>query len=363
MKQLKMKTRFLAGFMLVCLLCGCGQVREIVGKYESEPKGTVKSTFESEYTYLSNEEEILEYLLTTMRANKSACNFNVDTEELINGDRWLTRLGGIKKVSIEYSKAQKGYNAYVTLEYWDNYPIVSAYEAGDTTGLTARQVTLLDKYYEILGSCVRTDMTAYEKELAVHDYLVENVAYDVSESGEDAHSAYGALVLGKAVCDGYAESFQTLMDMLGIECCFISGTGNNESHAWNMVKLDGAWYHVDVTFDDPVGSEGLISHKYFNLTDAEINLDHMWEHADFPMAVGNKYSYYLMGEIEQVNGQDEFNNYISQCLSAHMQRIEVVVHGTVDLETALKKAGISFSYSYDVINKGSFKVYELNIVY
>lgn len=363
MRRFRKKTRFVVGLMLACLLSGCGQVREIVGKYESEPKETVKLTSESEYTYLSNEEEILEYLLVTMKDNKSACNFNVDAEELIDGDRWIAKLGGITNVSINYNKAQKGYNVYVTLEYWDNYPIVAAYEKSDTTGLTAKQVTLLNKYYEILGSCVKTGMTAYEKELAVHDYLVENVTYDTTRTAEDTHSAYGALVLGRAVCDGYAESFQTLMDMLGIECRFICGTGNREQHAWNMVLLDGAWYHVDVTFDDPVGSEGLVSHKYFNITDAEMNMDHMWEHSDYPMAVGNKYSYYLMGGITKVNGQDEFNNYIVQCLTNHMQQIEVVAYGNVDLETALKKAGISFSYSYDVINKGSFKVYELNIVY
>lgn len=354
--------QFVSGFLLASLLCGCEQVREIVDKYEAQPKETVKLTDELEYTYLSSEEEVLEYLLDTMKANKSACNFNVDEEELIDTKRWLAKLGGIKKVSIEYSKAQKGYNVYVSLEYWDNYPIVAAYEKNDMTGLTTKQVALLNKYCEVLGN-MKPEMTAYEKELAVHDYLVQNVSYDETLSGADSHDAYGAMILGSAVCDGYAESFQTLMDMMGIPCCRVTGTANGQSHGWNIVQLDGAWYNVDVTFDDPVGAQDVISHKYFNVSDAEMGIDHLWDRSNYPAATGSKYSYYLMGGIEQVNGQEEFNNYIARCLTNHMQQIEVVVYGSVDLETALKKAGISFSYSYDVINKGNFRVYELNIVY
>lgn len=206
-------------------------------------------------------------------------------------------------------------------------------------------------------------MTAYEKELALHDYLVEHVEYDTTRSGEDCHTAYGALINGTAVCDGYAESFQTLMEMVGIQCHRVVGTGNQEPHSWNIVLLDGAWYNVDVTWDDPVGTFNTVSHKYFNVTDGELSQDHMWERVNYPMAVGVKYSYYIMSGVFQAHSQEEFENYISNRIKEHQEQIEIVAYGNVDLESALKKAGMSFRYSYDIINKGAYKIYEMNMEY
>ncbi|MGN1014485.1 MAG: transglutaminase domain-containing protein [Butyricicoccus sp.] len=95
----------------------------------------------------------------------------------------------------------------------------------------------------------------------VHDYLVDNVEYDSSHP-DTCYSAYGALVKNRAVCQGYAKAFQYLMDALDIPCILVSGTasdsdGNLENHAWNYVQLSGAWYAVDVTWDDPVFADAL----------------------------------------------------------------------------------------------------------
>jgi hypothetical protein len=357
------KAGFMTAMLLSCVLTGCTQIKDIVGRYESEPKQTVKETFETEYTVLNDDDEILALLLDTMKNNKNSCSFNVETQDLINTKRWMTKLAGISNISVEYSKAAQGYNVYLSLEYWDNYPIVEAYEKNDRTGLTAKQVTLLNRYEQILDECVRTDMSAYEKELAVHDYLVEHVEYDSTQAAEDTHTAYGAVVLGRAVCDGYMESFQTLMDLLGIQSICVVGEGNGEPHGWNMVCLDGAWYHVDVTWDDPVGGTGMTSHKYFNVADSEMGMEHIWDRTVYPAAAGIRYSYYLCGDITQVYSQEEFNSFMSACLKQHMDQIEVVVHGSMNFEEALKSAGMSFNYSYNIIDRGSFKVYEMSITY
>ncbi|MBQ9438321.1 MAG: hypothetical protein IJU50_08305, partial [Lachnospiraceae bacterium] len=94
----------------------------------------------------------------------------------------------------------------------------------------------------------------YEKVLAVHDWLCGLVDY--REDAYDCHTAYGALVRHQAVCDGYALSFQRFMDALGIPCYVATGIRNNEAHAWNLVQLNGQWYHLDTTWDDQ--SRGLI---------------------------------------------------------------------------------------------------------
>lgn len=354
----------MAGVMLaVGMLVGCTQVRDMIGKYESEPKVTVKKTSESEYTYLNGQEEITDYLLATIKENKETCYFNVDSEDMIDAKYWSAKLDGITNISLEYSKVKEGYNVCVSLEYWDNYPIVTAYQKNDTTILTPKQVLLFNKYTQIIGSCVNSKMTTYEKELAIHDYLVQNVEYDAMNSGEDVHTAYGALVNGKAVCDGYSEAFQTLMEMLGIDCRRVVGTGNQLPHSWNMVFLEGAWYNVDVTWDDPIGGLNGVSHKYFNVSDAELSQDHIWEHINYPAAVGNKYSYYIMSGVFQAHNQAEFEGYITKKIKEHEQQINVIVYGNVDFESALKKAGVSFSYTYDIINKSAYKIYEMNIEY
>ena len=114
----------------------------------------------------------------------------------------------------------------------------------------------------------------YERELAIHDRLAQKVSYNESTN---AHSAYGALVDGIAVCEGYTRAFQYLCYQAGIECAFISGTSVNpgtnqsENHSWNQVKIDGKYYNVDVTWDD---QDDILFHAYFNVTDAQIKKDH-----------------------------------------------------------------------------------------
>ncbi len=91
----------------------------------------------------------------------------------------------------------------------------------------------------------------------VHDYLVENLEYDSSVSKDNIYNIYGALINRITVCEGYARAFKAIMDDLEIPCLIACGTGENssgetESHAWNYVMIDGKWYAMDVTWDDPI---------------------------------------------------------------------------------------------------------------
>jgi hypothetical protein len=112
----------------------------------------------------------------------------------------------------------------------------------------------------------------FERELYVHDYLVNNVVYSVST--DNSGSAYGALIDGCARCEGYARAFQLLMLRLGIESYTSVGTAEGERHMWNTVNLYGRYYNVDVTFDDDTRnsyktafSESQIRHSCFNVPD------------------------------------------------------------------------------------------------
>ncbi len=107
----------------------------------------------------------------------------------------------------------------------------------------------------------------YEKEKYVHDALMELAEYDVTSPMNQ--SAYSALVGGKSVCAGYARAFQYMMQMLGIPCYYCTGYAG-EDHAWNIVKLDGAYRNVDVTWDDTEEP----TYNYFNKTDREYAATH-----------------------------------------------------------------------------------------
>ena len=118
------------------------------------------------------------------------------------------------------------------------------------------------------------DMSEYEKEKALHDMLAVHITYT---SGENSHNAYGALVEGKAVCEGYAEALQCLLQRVGIQSVEIFGyginpsTGLGEPHAWNAVRIDGEYYLVDLTWND---QKNILLHAYFNQTSKIMDEDH-----------------------------------------------------------------------------------------
>ncbi|RZT02684.1 transglutaminase domain-containing protein [Cuneatibacter caecimuris] len=147
---------------------------------------------------------------------------------------------------------------------------------------------------ELVQSVVQPGSSQYEQEKAVHDELIRRIKYDSRENLPDvSHTAYGALVLGTGVCDAYAYAFAMCMDSLGITNRIVTGTAQNgesaQPHAWNMVQLDGEWYHVDVTWDDTEGE--WVSYEYFNITTEAISRTHR----DFeaPAATAETYNYYL----------------------------------------------------------------------
>ena len=118
----------------------------------------------------------------------------------------------------------------------------------------------------ILSQVIFEDMTQWEMALAVHDYLAINSHYDETL---ERNTNYDILVNGTGVCSGYAMAYLDIMTRLSIDCRFVES--QPMLHAWNMVKIDGNWYHVDVTHDDPTpDSYGYVSHDHFLKTDQEM---------------------------------------------------------------------------------------------
>ena len=123
-------------------------------------------------------------------------------------------------------------------------------------------------------------MNKYESELFFHDWIALNNYYDDTFSKPHNHDAYGAIVDGVAVCEGYTRAMQVLLNKRDIKNYTVSGTSRNSAgeevgHTWNVVELDdGKWYQVDATWDDQGDKESDIFYAYFNITTDQMKNDH-----------------------------------------------------------------------------------------
>jgi hypothetical protein len=160
----------------------------------------------------------------------------------------------------------------------------------------AKVAAVYDKAKNIISSVTNSSMSDLEKELAIHEYVVKNTAYDfdnyINERvTEDSYTAYGTLINGKAVCQGYADTMKLLLNLAGIEAHVVVGYAK-QPHAWNLVKIDGEYYHLDATWDDPVPDEGNnVRYSYFNVSDEEISKDHEWNRKNYVTSISKKFQY------------------------------------------------------------------------
>lgn len=169
-----------------------------------------------------------------------------------------------------YAYMYKGYEGDVTIAIEVQY-----LESKEQTDYVTKRVD------EILSEIITDGMNDYQKEKAVHDYIVLNVQYDTTFTD---YTAYAALTKGKTVCQGYSLLAYKMLNRAGIETRIIEGSSKG-LHLWNLVKLDGRWYHLDCTWDDPMPNrDGFVSYKFFNLTDGQISKDHCWVKNSYPQA-------------------------------------------------------------------------------
>ncbi|MBQ4485747.1 MAG: hypothetical protein II936_01925 [Oscillospiraceae bacterium] len=130
----------------------------------------------------------------------------------------------------------------------------------------------IDEKVKEIFSAFDENTTDYEKYKILHDYLVKNCTY--SPGSEYANTIYGGIVKGEVMCEGYAFSYDYLCKQAGLDCFTVWGkTYKDQTHAWNIIRLDGKLYHVDCTWDDPVSenvNEDFIRYYYFLVRDLDI---------------------------------------------------------------------------------------------
>jgi hypothetical protein len=157
------------------------------------------------------------------------------------------------------------------------------------------QSTLDDKVQTIIDGAPEKD--AFVQILYIHDYIVLNSTF--VETSENSNSAYGALIDGKAQCEGYAFAFGMLAKKLGFKVVTVTGTSKTgESHAWNKIFAGENWYNVDCTWDDPeisFDNPKYLRHFYMCVPDRDImGISHFEDttYVNAPAAISMEYNYF-----------------------------------------------------------------------
>ena len=126
-----------------------------------------------------------------------------------------------------------------------------------------------EKMAELIAETCLEGMEPWQIVLNVHEYIITRCNYEYGT----ANNSYSALIEGKTACYGYSRLFLEVMDRVGIDCKIViaEGSGDGIGHGWNVVLLDGDWYHVDLTWDDPIGCPryGFVRHNHFLKSDRQ----------------------------------------------------------------------------------------------
>ena len=179
---------------------------------------------------------------------------------------------------------------------------VIGYQLSTTVDIENRDFlrTQLEAAADECISRIDPDVSDYQKIKQVYEYLIDMVDYD--GSSPDNQNIQSALLNHRSVCAGYAKAFQYILHRMGMFCTYVTGsTVSGGDHGWNIVRIDGNYYHVDVTWGDPVfvntqeasGTGGAMNYNYLCCTDAELYKTHIPKASvPLPECIDDSYNYY-----------------------------------------------------------------------
>lgn len=197
-----------------------------------------------------------------------------------------------------YSLTSDGYSTEIEFNIINDFAVEKIKE----------QSAAVEKNISEIISHINPSWNDFEKIKYIHDYIIENTVYDnegaerilSNETGCLCSSAYGCLIEGRAVCQGYADAFKMIMDRMKIECGVISGITERGKHAWNYVKADGEYYWIDLTWDDSVTETGenTVRYDYFLLNDENFMKNRVADNPEKqPVCNSMKLNYYVYNNL------------------------------------------------------------------
>ena len=276
-KDIKSRLIFAFAFMvlIICAYAFTRSSRTDEKKYELSDD--LKLTF-------SNADDVVEALRTSLKNHDVKINITCtskedhldDVDELVEELMQCALYASGDPTGGDYIRYQYGGYTYT----YDNRQTDGGYDY--TISIVPQYYTDLEeeeevdaKVKEILEETdfgfVSSDLQRVQK---IYDYIYENVSYDTVRKNHDGYhkksTAYAALVQNTAVCQGYAVAMFRLLEEVGVDCRVVTGIatyeGESEYHAWNIVRIDGQYYNLDVTWDKELGN-----HDCFLKTDADLS--------------------------------------------------------------------------------------------
>ena len=152
----------------------------------------------------------------------------------------------IKEVNGDY----ESYFTSLDSQYYDPYKDANTHTGNSAVTIAEIEhaAKLMDRIAERIVRYMPEGLTAYDKYYYLAATLTVHITYD--QTPKDCFTAFGALVEGRAVCEGYSEAFYLLCKKADLWCAYRVGQSRGQGHQWNMVKLDSGIYNVDVTWCD-----------------------------------------------------------------------------------------------------------------
>ena len=197
------------------------------------------------------------------------------------------------------------------------------------TAIKERQKTLEAAAEAMAAEAKKTGGSKTVQLRYVHDTLIRLIEYDLQAAEEstmnrERSNAASAILDHLALCQGYSAAFQLVSQRLGAEVALVTGTADGVNHAWNLVKLDDQFYHVDLTFDDPTpdgGPEAPVDHVHFFRSDSLMRQTHVWKVADYPAAVKDGAFFYHENKLLSATRSD-LQKRINAFVSALPKKID-----------------------------------------
>ena len=217
---------------------------------------------------------------------------------------------GLFDYTFNYSDTTRIIQLHVAA-FYPGTDIVSAVRRGDFSALTARERETWQAATLLAAECISGDPLSTAR--AIHDRLCAMIVYTDDESTDEDDTAIGALLNGRANCDGYADAFYLVGTLAGLNVRYQHGDsydmglsfdfGNSVTHLWNLIEIDGSWRLVDVTWDD--NDENGVRYTWFNLGRDRASRMHIWNsetsvpllsETDLSVRPGNEYLVATMDE-------------------------------------------------------------------
>ncbi|NLO38236.1 MAG: hypothetical protein GX115_02005 [Ruminiclostridium sp.] len=197
---------------------------------------------------------------------------------------------------------------------------------------------IAESVQQILSAEINEHQSDYDKVLRIHDILKFMAVYDHAAitcrnaaSGE-AHTIVGLFINNKCVCEGYAKAMQLMCTMAGVESILINGNARSDiasgPHAWNMVKINGNYHHVDVTWDSQYAKDQTLScYGYLNLSDRTIEKDHTWDRNMYPKCDIEPYNYFKMNSA-LISSKVELERFLCENITNEEEHVSFKIMET-----------------------------------